>query len=139
MSTRPTESSTLHNALLAFPETYAPSPRHALDPCVAVQNMMGTRVAVDFFKLHESNRLDRFLAIEADTTGESSDCGDTVLYGLYWSAEQECWWPAYRNLRELDDHAYIILPCYGNTPTPRSDRVIDAVTFLSKRGVDMYS
>ena len=135
--TRPSDSRILREILEDFPETFPPSPRHALDPGVAVQNMMGARVAVDFFKLHERNKFERFIAVEADTTGESSDYGDAVLYGLFWSSSYEAWLPTYMALRELDDYEYIMLPRYGNDP--RHDKVADVVKFLSERGVDMYS
>ena len=107
----------LIETLADFPETYIPSPVHAVDPVRSVAAMMSHRVAADFYWISVLNKYKRFLCIEADVTGDSSDTGDVVLYGLAYLHDTQRWTPMYFSLRELAEHECIVLPqyAYGKT------------------------
>ena len=107
----------LIETLSEFPETYMPSPVHSVDPARSVAAMMNHRIAADFYWVSALNKSKRFLCIEADVTGDSSDTGDVVMYGLTYLREIGRWTPMYISLRELAEHECIILPQYetGNT------------------------
>ena len=135
---RASESHELYQVLEDFPETFG-TPVHSFHTDIALQHIMHQTVAADFYKVHVLNRVERFLAIEADTTGESSDSGDTVLFGVYWSTEHQQWIPMYIALRELDDHQFVTLPLYGPGiyGPGRTNKVGDAVELLASVGVDV--
>ena len=126
----------VRDTLLEFPETY--SPRHAIDPSVALQHMQSCKVAIDFYKCRTENRLERFLVVEADASGDSSDFGDTVMYGLWWSEEHGEWLPAHRTLREMDDHQYILLPWYP-VYSKRLNTIGAAIAYINSNGTTMCS
>lgn len=99
------------------------SPIHTPDPVRNVYNMMPQRVAVDFYLLSPSNTRSRFLCVEADVSGDSSDCGDVVMYGLAYQDKR--WLATYRTLREMHEHEYIMLPHY-----PEGDTIAAALQLL---------
>lgn len=100
------------------------SPIHTVNPDTNRRNMMNLRVAVDFYWVAQSNTSSRFLCVEADVTGESSDYGDVVMYGLTYVNNR--WLPVYRTLRELGEHEYILLPQYRT-----GNQVQDALLMLT--------
>ena len=115
----------LIDTLEDFPETYTPSPRHSIDPARSVSAMMPCKIAADFYWVSTQNKNRRFLAVEADTTGDSSDTGDVVLYGLTWRPHADRWMPMYISLRELAEHECVILPQY-----PAGDTISAALQLL---------
>ena len=120
----------LIETLADFPETYIPSPVHSVDPARSVYAMMNHRVAADFYWAFMHNRNRRFLCIEADMTGDSSDTGDVVMYGLTYLTEAHRWTPMYVSLRELAEHECVILPLY-DTPDGRGATIRDALMALA--------
>lgn len=129
----PSQSWQVKEVLRGFKPTYMPSPRHAVDVGVAVQNMMMATVAVDFYHVFISNRAGRFLAIEADCL---LGADDPLLYGLAWDAAQECWLPAYRYLHEMDQHSYVMLPVYSKHGNGTATELIQVIDELKREGVD---
>lgn len=99
------------------------SPIHALDPDTSRRNMLPLKVAVDFYWLSQANKGFRFLCVEADVSGDSSDYGDVVMYGLTYANNK--WLPVYRTLREMSEHGYILLPQY-----PEGDTIAAALQLL---------
>ena len=117
----------LLDTLEKYPLNEYYSPIHNVDPVMSVHAMAPMRVAVDFYWISPTNKFNRFLCVEADVTGESSDCNDVVMYGLGYSAELGRWWPMYRTLREMSEHEYILLPQYQTRNT-----VSAALQFLKR-------